>query len=77
MSAILIILSIFLCSLVANTLGAEVLYSTIADWCGVTEETVVLDICCGTGTIGISMARVRGMLGAMMCITQLNYFMTI
>jgi hypothetical protein len=41
-----------------NSVGAEVLYSQVADWCNVSPATTVLDICCGTGTIGISMANV-------------------
>ncbi|CAG2184771.1 TRMT2A [Mytilus edulis] len=31
-----------------NTLGAEVLYSQVADWCNASPTTTVLDICCGT-----------------------------
>jgi tRNA (uracil-5-)-methyltransferase len=43
----------------ANTLGAEVLYSLIKDSMKLDNETVVLDICCGTGTIGITLANVK------------------
>ncbi|XP_035688199.1 tRNA (uracil(54)-C(5))-methyltransferase homolog [Branchiostoma floridae] len=39
-----------------NTPGAEVLYQTIAEISGVTANTTLLDICCGTGTIGIVLA---------------------
>jgi tRNA/tmRNA/rRNA uracil-C5-methylase (TrmA/RlmC/RlmD family) len=42
----------------ANTHGAEVLYSLIKDSMKLDNETVVLDICCGTGTIGITLANV-------------------
>ncbi len=42
-----------------NTLAAEVLYSTVADWCQLSENTTLLDVCCGTGTIGLTMAKVR------------------
>lgn len=42
----------------ANTQGAEVLYSLIKDSLKLDPETVVLDICCGTGTIGITLANV-------------------
>ena len=42
----------------ANTLGAEVLYQLVKDSMKLDEETVVLDICCGTGTIGITLAKV-------------------
>ncbi|KAK3084246.1 hypothetical protein FSP39_010652 [Pinctada imbricata] len=40
-----------------NTLAAEVLYSQIGDWCDVSPTTTVLDICCGTGTIGLTLAK--------------------
>lgn len=42
----------------ANTLGAEVLYSLVKDSMELDKETVLLDICCGTGTIGITLANV-------------------
>jgi len=42
-----------------NTPGAEVLYSTIAQLAAADEKTTVLDICCGTGSIGISLAKVN------------------
>lgn len=41
-----------------NTPGAEVLYEQIAEWCGVSKTTTILDICCGTGTIGLTIAKV-------------------
>ncbi|XP_077866554.1 uncharacterized protein LOC102808143 [Saccoglossus kowalevskii] len=40
-----------------NTLAANVLYKTIKDLCQVTNDTTLVDICCGTGTIGIVMAE--------------------
>lgn len=40
-----------------NTKGAEKLYQEIIDLAGAKEDSVVLDVCCGTGTIGISMAK--------------------
>lgn len=40
-----------------NTLAAEVLYKLVADWCNVSPSTTVLDICCGTGTIGLTLAK--------------------
>ncbi|XP_022105170.1 tRNA (uracil-5-)-methyltransferase homolog A-like isoform X2 [Acanthaster planci] len=47
-----------------NTKAAEVLYTAIADWAEVTPDTTVLDICCGTGTIGITLAkRVKKVIG--------------
>lgn len=42
----------------ANTQGAEVLYQLVKDSMKLDQETVVLDICCGTGTIGITLAKV-------------------
>lgn len=43
-----------------NTAGAETLYGTAIELGAVTPETTVLDICCGTGTIGLSFAKVGG-----------------
>ncbi|CAN8070377.1 unnamed protein product [Agarophyton chilense] len=40
-----------------NTLMAERMYSLIADLAGVDKDTVVFDVCCGTGTIGLSLAE--------------------
>ncbi|XP_059483715.1 uncharacterized protein LOC132201523 [Neocloeon triangulifer] len=43
-----------------NTPSAEILYSTIAELAAPNEKMTVLDICCGTGTIGITMAKHAG-----------------
>lgn len=40
-----------------NSPAAEVLYTLIREWAAVDYNTHLLDICCGTGTIGLSMAR--------------------
>ncbi|ORX52878.1 S-adenosyl-L-methionine-dependent methyltransferase [Piromyces finnis] len=44
-----------------NTDATELLYTTIRDWCidsvGKDKKIVLLDLCCGTGTIGICMAQ--------------------
>ncbi|XP_009068142.1 PREDICTED: tRNA (uracil(54)-C(5))-methyltransferase homolog [Acanthisitta chloris] len=40
-----------------NTAGAEVLYQAVGELCQATGDTVLLDICCGTGTIGLSLAQ--------------------
>lgn len=40
-----------------NTLGAEVLYKAIIDMAEPTNDTTVLDICSGTGTIGLSFSK--------------------
>ncbi|XP_053327305.1 tRNA (uracil-5-)-methyltransferase homolog A [Spea bombifrons] len=51
-----------------NTLAAEVLYSTIADWAQLDQNSTVLDVCCGTGTIGISLAKkVKKVVGIELC----------
>ncbi|NWR51069.1 TRM2A methyltransferase, partial [Regulus satrapa] len=51
-----------------NTQGAEVLYTAIGEWAQLSQESTVLDICCGTGTIGISLAkRVKKVIGIELC----------
>ncbi|KAI9310932.1 S-adenosyl-L-methionine-dependent methyltransferase [Dichotomocladium elegans] len=42
-----------------NTPATELLYSKCAEWCNIDKKkkTTLLDLCCGTGTIGITMAR--------------------
>ncbi|KAJ3340359.1 tRNA methyltransferase 2 [Gonapodya sp. JEL0774] len=41
-----------------NTPATEILYGIISDWCGlsIAKDTIVLDLCCGTGTIGLILA---------------------
>lgn len=47
-----------------NTLGAERLFQKVAEVAVIDEETIVLDVCCGTGTIGLSLAsRCRQLFG--------------
>lgn len=47
-----------------NTPGAELLYSIVRDWCAAGEDATVVDVCCGTGTIGLSMAsKVKNVIG--------------
>ena len=41
-----------------NTLGAEVLYQAAIDLAKPTEETALIDVCCGTGTIGLTFSKV-------------------
>ncbi|KAL4223292.1 tRNA methyltransferase 2 [Mactra antiquata] len=51
-----------------NTSAAEVLYKTVSDWCTVSQDSIVLDVCCGTGTIGLSVAKnVNKVIGIEMC----------
>lgn len=41
-----------------NTGAAEVLYSAVGEWAQLDQDSTLLDVCCGTGTIGISLAKV-------------------
>ncbi|NWQ77610.1 TRM2A methyltransferase, partial [Columbina picui] len=51
-----------------NTQAAEVLYTAIGEWAQLNPESTVLDICCGTGTIGISLAKkVKKVIGIELC----------
>ncbi|XP_074062635.1 tRNA (uracil-5-)-methyltransferase homolog A isoform X2 [Macrotis lagotis] len=51
-----------------NTPAAEVLYTTIRDWAQLDKESIVLDVCCGTGTIGLSLAReAKKVIGIELC----------
>lgn len=51
-----------------NTGAAEVLYSAVGEWAQLDESSTVLDVCCGTGTIGISLAkRVKKVIGIELC----------
>ncbi|TGZ47521.1 tRNA (Uracil-5-)-methyltransferase-like protein A [Temnothorax longispinosus] len=40
-----------------NTLGAEVLYKAAIDLAEPTMDTALLDVCCGTGTIGLCFSK--------------------
>ncbi|XP_049721583.1 tRNA (uracil-5-)-methyltransferase homolog A [Elephas maximus indicus] len=51
-----------------NTPAAEVLYTVIQDWAQLDAESTVLDVCCGTGTIGLALARkVKKVVGIELC----------
>lgn len=51
-----------------NTPAAEVVYRTAEDVAGLSAETTLLDICCGTGTIGLSLAsKVKRVYGVEVC----------
>ncbi|ELT95334.1 hypothetical protein CAPTEDRAFT_135146 [Capitella teleta] len=51
-----------------NTPAAERLYSQVAELCGGGASSTVLDVCCGTGTIGLSIAKqVEQVVGIEMC----------
>ncbi|KAJ4971355.1 hypothetical protein NE237_004454 [Protea cynaroides] len=44
-----------------NTLAAEKLYLLAGDWAGLGPDTLLFDVCCGTGTIGLTLAHQVGM----------------
>ncbi|KAK4356393.1 hypothetical protein RND71_025364 [Anisodus tanguticus] len=44
-----------------NTLAAEKLYSLAGDWASLGPDTLLFDVCCGTGTIGLTLANRVGM----------------
>ncbi|XP_075913910.1 tRNA (uracil-5-)-methyltransferase homolog A-like, partial [Petromyzon marinus] len=51
-----------------NTGGAEALLTLLGEWAGLTPDTHLLDVCCGTGTIGLSLARfVKSVVGVDIC----------
>lgn len=51
-----------------NTPCAEKLYRLAGEWAGVCKESLLLDICCGTGTIGLTMAKtVKKLVGLELC----------
>ncbi|XP_012631998.1 tRNA (uracil-5-)-methyltransferase homolog A isoform X1 [Microcebus murinus] len=51
-----------------NTPAAEVLYTVIQDWAQLDGGSTVLDVCCGTGTIGLALARkVKRVIGVELC----------
>ncbi|KAM5226350.1 tRNA (uracil-5-)-methyltransferase homolog A isoform 4-T4 [Hipposideros larvatus] len=51
-----------------NSPAAEVLYTVIQDWAQLDSGSTVLDVCCGTGTIGLALARkVKRVIGIELC----------
>ncbi|TVU06844.1 hypothetical protein EJB05_46880, partial [Eragrostis curvula] len=44
-----------------NTLAAERLYTLAGDWANLNSDTLLFDVCCGTGTIGLTLAHHVGM----------------
>ncbi|KAJ4726020.1 zinc finger CCCH domain-containing protein 24-like [Melia azedarach] len=44
-----------------NTVAAEKLYSLAGDWADIGPDTLLFDVCCGTGTIGLTLAHRVGM----------------
>jgi tRNA (uracil-5-)-methyltransferase len=53
-----------------NTLAAEKLYNQAGDWAGLDGKTLLFDVCCGTGTIGLTLAHRVGM------VLSYNMFLT-
>ncbi|GAQ89151.1 hypothetical protein KFL_004920010 [Klebsormidium nitens] len=43
-----------------NTAAAEKLYRLAGDWAGLNRRTLLFDVCCGTGTIGLTLAGTVG-----------------
>lgn len=50
--------TLWLTNLQVNTPAAEVLYTVIQEWALLDGGSTVLDVCCGTGTIGLALAPV-------------------
>lgn len=42
-----------------NTAASEVLYNCTKDLASINAKTTVLDVCCGSGTIGLCIAKVN------------------
>ena len=40
-----------------NTCGADIMYQLVGEWASPNGRSLLLDVCCGTGTIGLSLAR--------------------
>jgi len=41
-----------------NTAASELLFNSAKDLASINSQTTVLDVCCGSGTIGLSIAKV-------------------
>jgi len=41
-----------------NTAASEILFDAAKDLASINLQTTVLDVCCGSGTIGLSIAKV-------------------
>jgi tRNA1(Val) A37 N6-methylase TrmN6 len=56
-----------------NSAGAEKLYSLAGDWAGLGPDTLLFDVCCGTGAIGLTLAKRVGMVCySFLRLTKLN-----
>jgi len=52
------VLLVYLCVVAVNTPAAELLYTSISDLCKISASSTLVDVCCGTGTIGLTLAKV-------------------
>lgn len=51
-----------------NTPAAELLYTSISDLCNISSSTTLVDVCCGTGTIGLTLAKsAKNVIGIELC----------
>ncbi|KAK8814217.1 hypothetical protein WA158_008079 [Blastocystis sp. Blastoise] len=51
-----------------NSKAAEAMYNLVGDWCIPEGKTLLLDVCCGTGTIGLCLAdKVDKVIGIEIC----------
>jgi len=53
------VLFVYLRMMTVNTPAAELLYTSISDLCKVSASSTLVDVCCGTGTIGLTLAKVH------------------
>jgi hypothetical protein len=60
-----------------NTSAAEVLYKSVAELSCPTENTTVIDICCGTGPIGLCLAKVFSSMSAQHNVNSLFVILSI
>lgn len=69
------ILRVKICSTIlqVNTLAAEKLYALAGDWAGLGPDTLLFDVCCGTGTIGLTLAHRVGMVMTSPVIKNLHW----
>lgn len=57
-----------------NTLAAEKLYSLAGDWADLGPDTLLFDVCCGTGTIGLTLAHRVGMVIVSYLVLVFSFF---
>ena len=58
-----------------NSKGAEALYKTVGDLAGLEAQSTLVDVCCGTGTIGLCLAdRVKQVRNSMVKEIDISLF---